>query len=412
MHSATAGASDRSWRSLQGRLTLLTTGCSIAALALVVSFAYREVDATLEDAASERAQHAARQVARLFAQSTVQVLEEAQRATPELASFLEDSTPASSAAARAELTTLERGATRRITVWNAAGKLILDLNPRGPPNDTTAVLPPSGPPALGVGAMTAVGRHAVTDTAVPIESNGPERRRLGTLAVRSILSITPPDALNRLVGEDARVLFGNRDGRVWTDSTELAAAPAVDITDDSDRRYRDAAGSDRIGALAAMPGTPWVAWVDFPVGDTRAGGFARRMAMLALAIIAVTALAARWFSGRIAIPLTELQAAAEAVAAGDYSRRITTTGSGEIRRLAEAFNAMSADVAGAQQQLEHRVAERTEELKAALAALDHRSRDRESYLATIVEGSADAIIGKDLAGRVTSWNRGAEQIFG
>jgi len=54
----------------------------------------------------------------------------------------------------------------------------------------------------------------------------------------------------------------------------------------------------------------------------------------------------------------------------------------------------------------------TEELKAALAALDHHSRNRESHLATIVDNSADAIIGTDLAGCITSWNRGAEQIFG
>jgi PAS domain S-box-containing protein len=56
------------------------------------------------------------------------------------------------------------------------------------------------------------------------------------------------------------------------------------------------------------------------------------------------------------------------------------------------------------QELEHRVAERTAELVSLSEA--------RSLLASIVDSSDDAIVSKDLDGVIVSWNRGAERLFG
>lgn len=58
----------------------------------------------------------------------------------------------------------------------------------------------------------------------------------------------------------------------------------------------------------------------------------------------------------------------------------------------------------AHEDLERRVEERTAELK--------RTMEERSQLAAIVQSSDDAIIGKTLDGIITSWNPGAEKIYG
>ncbi len=92
-------------------------------------------------------------------------------------------------------------------------------------------------------------------------------------------------------------------------------------------------------------------------------------------------------------PLAQLSAAARRLGAGDYAARIPARGPPELAALAGAFNGMAANL--------QRV---VTSLRDALA--------HNRLLATVVEQSNDAILTKDLDGRITSWNRGAERIFG
>src|SRR5207253_455660 len=70
------------------------------------------------------------------------------------------------------------------------------------------------------------------------------------------------------------------------------------------------------------------------------------------------------------------------------------------------------------ERLEERVATRTTELKAANWALHEeviqrkQAQETAQRMAAIVESSADAIVGNSVDGTITSWNTGAEQIYG
>lgn len=333
--------------SLQRRLPALIGGLCVLALVLVVYVAWREVHATLERGAGERAQQAARQVAGILGTSASQTVTQVRAVVPALRPYLEVPDPTREAAARATLATLAPSPRRRFTVWNASGQRLFDLPPY-PPGGDGSVPPPARQPAPGIGRIEAAEGLAIADTVVLVPRSGTDTSSaIGAVSLRSVLSVTPPDALTRLVGGDARVLFGNTTGDVWTDMTRLVEQPGFDHGTTAYQRVTDAAGTVHLGAASALPATPWVVWVDFPHAGVVAGAraFLQRMSLLVLGVAVATVLLMRRLLGGVTSPLAAMTTAAEAVAAGDYSRRVPADRGDEIGRLGRAFNAMSTAVA-------------------------------------------------------------------
>ncbi len=76
-----------------------------------------------------------------------------------------------------------------------------------------------------------------------------------------------------------------------------------------------------------------------------------------------------WLSRGLTSPLREMAAAADAMAQGDYSRRVTTTSHDEVGALARAFNEMSAELAETDRMRRDLVANVSHELRTPIAAL-------------------------------------------
>jgi two-component system cell cycle sensor histidine kinase/response regulator CckA len=411
--------SDSRWRySLGWRLPALSSAISVCVLVVVLYAAYREVETTLSEAGAERARHAAEQVATIFGRSTQRSLDQLQRVARVAALYLREPTDQRLTDARAALAPLAPGPTRRVSVWNAAGMLVFEVPARtssSTTGDPVTVPARTTPAAPGLSPIQAAGEWVFIDASAaipdPIAATAPP---LGSITLRSPIAVSPPDALNRLVGMDARILFGNRRGDVWTDTQRRAEGPAVDLRTDRVADYRAGDGGRRIGGLSGLPGTQWVVWVEFERTAVVAGAstFLRRMAIFGLFAAAATVILVRRYTIRVTTPLAEMTTAAEALASGDSSRRVIADRSDEIGRLGRAFNVMTSEVADARRGLEQRVEERTNELNAALAALHQRSRASEDRYRTLFDYAPDGIIIADRDSRYIDANASMCEIVG
>ncbi|MGO4361617.1 DUF4153 domain-containing protein [Terrabacter sp. RAF57] len=125
-----------------------------------------------------------------------------------------------------------------------------------------------------------------------------------------------------------------------------------------------------IGDRAGVPG-----WLTLPVTVAAALGVTQ------------------WLARGMTSPLREMTTAASRMATGDYSQRVTATSADEVGVLADAFNTMAADLAGADQQRRQLVATVSHELRTPLAA-------QQALLENLVDGVVrpdDAVLRTALA---------------
>ncbi|HYL04611.1 MAG TPA: ATP-binding protein, partial [Thermoanaerobaculia bacterium] len=388
------------WRSLERQLPFLASALVLFALAVYGFAALREVRNALMAAGRSRLSSVTQQLNGLFQQSAQLRLQEMRSlaARQELAAFLAAPGAANRAAAEAALWPIVGANPQQNTeavLCDATGAVQLRLGSSA--LGELAPLPRS--PLPGLAPFQVQKGTVFYDSAAGIF--GPRRQLLGHLTVRRFLS-SPQSAkaINQLIGAGAALLIGNQGGGLWTDMARAVPAPRTDLiaAQKAPVESRSRAGAPVIGRAAAVPGTPWMVWVELDQAVLLAPmqALEGRFAGAGLLVLVLAAAAAWGLSRSITRPIRQMTLTAEAMAGGDFARRVDEPGQSELGRLARAFNHMTRELAASREQLEQRVESRTRELGHALAQLQQAQEElvREEKLAVL--GRLASSVGHEL----------------
>jgi signal transduction histidine kinase len=199
-----------------------------------------------------------------------------------------------------------------------------------------------------VGRLHAAGGRASLWMAVPVRER--DGQLLGFVAQERRIASNPRAAqpLRDLIGSDIDFYFRNADDNTWVLLTGASVAPPTASRPflDTLNLYTHGDKGDFLASTARIRGTPLMITVERPMRMI----LARPTAMIRVLIVAgvllavIGAMIALLISRQLVRPLGELTDAAEAMAHGHYSRRVSAGGTGEIDRLAGAFNRMAEQV--------------------------------------------------------------------
>jgi signal transduction histidine kinase len=365
--------------SLRWRLPVAMAVLVVLAPATFLAIAYREVRASTRQATAARAQAAADQIADMLGTNTQARLAELRRlaAAPILRQLIETPTDDARDAAKRALGALAAPGPQVVEVWSGAGEKVASW---ATPAAAANLLPPGTmPQAPGVSPLRRIRGTMYGESAVEIPNDDASTdQRHGLLVVRRTVVLAPAgDFLNRLLGQGGVLSMGNKSGDVWTTLTGPADPPPINRAATGVAEYVVGDNQRHLGALADVRGTPWSIWIDFPYAVVLAPAnvFLRRMIVVALGFIAISALMIWVLTVNITTPLHDLTKTAEGIAAGQYERRVAVKRTDEIGRLGAAFNAMVDALAGSHRALEERVQERTAELERAARDLRQHADD-------------------------------------
>lgn len=396
--------------SLRQKLPLLVSALTGGALVVAALLAYAEVRTTVAAAAASRLDAVAHQLSDLVSTSV-----NARR-------LMEQEVAGSEVVRNALVLGLVdgEGLVEELEPLRASQNEDLPvalLDQEGRPLQTVGAWPAPGdpgpePPLDSVRTHSGfheLGGKYVYWSSTPVHDSG--GRILGWIVQRrSIGSEQTRTQFEQLAGDGIRIGIGTPGG-VWLDlAGEPIAAPPPDVGVGRTFETTHPDGSRWLAVEEALEPTSWRVLVELPRASllARPYHFLGRVLLVAAILLLIVILLSWLLGRRVVKPIHEMAEAADAMAAGDYRRRVVAAAEGddELAILGRAFNAMADQVARSDEALRYRLdearalADRLEE--ANVAAEEAReeaqaaNRAKSEFLATMsheIRTPINAVIG-------------------
>lgn len=365
-------------QSFSRKLPLLISGLLLTVVALFTFVAYHQISSTLLSAATTKMVSAAQLLAGVFEASGRTLRKDAEHTASDSAvrkfvitNDAKSREDARTALARSIATTPQA---LGVEVRDRQGNRVLWVD--GPAVARVPSLRNARQDTSGLAHGTNIGPFIAANGIIYYEVSAPvtgeSHDTVGSIGeYRQLPAGQGAQVIRGLIAADAGVLLGNKTGGLWTDLSVVVPAPRTNAHGKYGGRYTAADGTERIGAAVPINLAPWLVWVDVNAADVLAPAhrFLRNATLAAVLLILIGALGAMMISRQITEPLGEVTSAAHGIASGDYSRRVNADRSDELGVLAASFNSMAQQVEDARNDMEGRVAQRTEELEKALREL-------------------------------------------
>lgn len=193
------------------------------------------------------------------------------------------------------------------------------------------------------------------------------------------------EQLSQLIGTQAKLYFGNLDGKLWTNLAQKVTPPPFTNRDDNKIKEYTMNQTPVMAAIRPIGSTPWLIVVEFSkkkVLET-ANGFLYKILIIGLILVVIGIIVAWSMSRNITRPLLRLTDAASSITEGNYSTRVNIHRNDELGKLALAFNSMSDQVQSAQYDLEEKVQERTTELEKVKEAAERANQAKTQFLSSM-----------------------------